>query len=234
MNESGESPCPHCGAWLMGEGCPRCGFGDLALERQLREKPPATIQIGPLGEGSSARRRKDSTRPGGRSRRLAGWLAAVVIVLLIGWMASGVLRSTRSEAQPPDTTTTTTTASPEAQALAELERLYADDRRKDVIRGQWVAQVASGQVGERGATAVALLNAHRGLADSPAFGSKVRLIQQGDWGRTTASDPPMWVSVVDLGARSEPQVLQWCDAQKLTDGGALALGCLPRQLKLKE
>ncbi len=172
-------------------------------------------------------------------------MAAPVIVTVTTTLAPGA-----AQPAPPRSVTVTPTPAPAPSspppvdprqaAIDTLERLVAQDAASRPVRGQWVAQLASKYEGihddlvrPEPYTVPEILAEHQALRGNPVFGSSVRLLHQGDWGRIGPHDPPMWVTVVDLNAPSAAVVRSWCEAHFSERGKALENVCMPRQLTRK-
>ena len=129
---------------------------------------------------------------------------------------------------------------PRRAASDRLEELLRQDATRHVVRGQWVAQLASKYEGivdplvrPEPFTLPEILAEHEALRSNPVFGASVRLLQQGDWGRAAAHDPPMFVTVADINAGSADAVRAWCQAHFAQRGRALENVCYVRQLTLR-
>ena len=108
------------------------------------------------------------------------------------------------------------------------------------MRGQWVAQLASKfegiydpMVRAEAYTLPEIVAEHQALRNNPVFGSSVRLLRQGDWGKIGPHDPTMWVTVADIDAPSAAVARSWCEAHFTQRGKALENVCMPRQLTVK-
>ncbi len=129
---------------------------------------------------------------------------------------------------------------PRRAASDRLEELARQDATRNVVRGQWVAQLASKYEGivdplvrPEPFTLPEILAEHEALRSNPVFGASVRLLHQGDWGRAAAHDPPMFVTVADINAGSADAVRAWCQAHFAQRGRALENVCYVRQLTLR-
>jgi len=143
----------------------------------------------------------------------------------------------------PQTPTPTETALTEEEertlALTTLDEMVLADRALRPVRGQWVAQLASKFEGvvdtsQQSApfTVPQILDEvelHRG---NPEYGHLVRLILQGDWGKSEAGSQPLWVTVVDLDYSNREAVLAWCEDHFTQRGEDLLNVCYPRELHL--
>jgi hypothetical protein len=141
---------------------------------------------------------------------------------------------------PTDVPTTKSAEELRSEAYATLEQIVADDRSRSPIRGQWVAQLASKSEGIVDTTQKAtpftlpdILDEITSLKQNPVFGSLVRVVHQGDWGRSTAGEKPMWVTFADLNASSRANVVAWCTQHFTERGQALLNICYPRQMFVK-
>lgn len=145
---------------------------------------------------------------------------------------------TPSSTPPPSSTPAPTPpVDPRQAAYDRLEELVRQDSTKNVVRGQWVAQLASKYEGivdplvrTQPYTVPEILAEHEALRSHPEFGPSVRLLHQGDWGRAPAHNPPMWVTVADFDARSAAAVRAWCESRFPQRGKALENVCYARQL----
>ena len=149
------------------------------------------------------------------------------------------------ESQSPAPTPTPTPTGPSpvalrAAALAELEQIVADDRKQTPVRGQWVAQLASKTEGivdtKQQMTPFTLpdiLAEIKSLQLNEDYGTKVRVVHQGDWGGTKSGSKPMWVTVADIDVASKADVVAWCNDHFDERGTDLLNVCYPRRLKLK-
>jgi hypothetical protein len=142
--------------------------------------------------------------------------------------ASSTAPSAPPSTPPPD---------PRRAASDRLEELARQDATRNVVRGQWVAQLASKYEGivdplvrPEPFTLPEILAEHEALRLNPVFGASVRLLRQGDWGRAAAHDPPMFVTVADINAGSADAVRAWCEAHFAQRGRALENVCYVRQL----
>ena len=143
---------------------------------------------------------------------------------------------------PPPVTPVTPPPTPSARAVAyaKLEKYWAEDAKRPVVRGQWVAMLASKREGivdptqqPEPFTVPDILAEHERLRNNPVFGSYVRMVHLGDWGTTQPESPPMWVTVADLNASTKANAQRWCEAHFTERGTALANICTPRQMRLK-
>lgn len=143
----------------------------------------------------------------------------------------------------PSVEITTSTPDPPTEeqlreaALATLEDMVTADRSRDPVRGQWVAQLASKYEGvvdesqqDEPFTIPDILDEVLIARQSPEYGHLVRVIHQGDWGRSEPGAQTMWVTVVDLDYRSREDVVQWCEDHFSQRGEALLNVCYAREL----
>lgn len=135
--------------------------------------------------------------------------------------------------------TTTPAALSDEQAYANLERVVAEDKLKNPVRNQWVAQVASKYEGivdtSQRPTPFTLVDIWTEIErwrNVPEYGSQVRVVHLGDWAGTSPHNPPMWVTFVDIDAGSKAAVTSWCEARFEQRGKALLNICYPRQMRI--
>jgi len=70
------------------------------------------------------------------------------------------------------------------------------------------------------------------MRDNSEYGSLVRVVHQGDWGKSTPGPKPMWVTFVDLDASSREEVVSWCESHFTERGKALLNVCYPREMHI--
>lgn len=147
---------------------------------------------------------------------------------------------------PPETTTPTPTETVLTEeeersiALTTLDDMVLADRARQPVRGQWVAQLASKFEGvvdtsrqPEPFTIPQILDevvAHR---SNPEYGELVRVILQGDWGKSEPGPKTLWVTVADLDFDSRETALAWCGDHFSQRGEDLLNVCYPRQLHLR-
>lgn len=142
--------------------------------------------------------------------------------------------------QSPTTTETALTEEEErALALTTLDGMVLADRALQPVRGQWVAQLASKFEGVVDTSQQAdpftvpqILSEVELHKSNPEYGDLVRLILQGDWGKSEAGSQPLWVTVVDLSYSNREAVLAWCEDHFTQRGEDLLNVCYPRELHL--
>lgn len=125
-------------------------------------------------------------------------------------------------------------------ALTTLDDMVLADRVRQPVRGQWVAQLASKFEGvvdtsqqPEPFTIPQILDevvAHR---SNPKYGDLVRVILQGDWGKSEPGPKTLWVTVADLDFDNRETVLAWCEDHFSQRGEDLLNVCYPRQLHLR-
>lgn len=143
--------------------------------------------------------------------------------------------------EPANPTPTVLTESEQQElALITLEEMVEADRAHSPVRGQWVAQLASKYEGvvdttqqDEPFTLKEILDEVNEARDNPEFGDLVRVIHQGDWGKSEPGPQTMWVTVVDVDYRSRDAVVEWCEDHFSEGGDALLNVCYPRQLHLR-
>jgi hypothetical protein len=118
--------------------------------------------------------------------------------------------------------------------------LVAKDASTPTVRGQWVAQLSSKTEGivdktlQPGPfTVPQILAEHLRFRGDQSFGSLVRLVHLGDWGRLATPASPMWVTVADIDATSAADVTAWCESHFSQRGKSLDNVCLASRLKIK-
>ncbi len=190
----------------------------------------------------------------GRWRWLAAGAAALVVLGALGLVLSrngsttsppSTAGASRSESRSASTGSHTSKSSApsltpkqkRAAAYHTLQHMVAADARKDPVRGQWVAQLASkyeGVVDKRQQstpfTVPQILAEVNRARHNPEYGSTVRVLHQGDWAGSTAGSRVMWVTVADLDLTSRDEVVTWCRHHFRQRGAALLDVCYPRQL----
>ncbi len=159
-----------------------------------------------------------------------------------GGQASAAAPSPRV-APSPSPTPSPTPPSPEqlrATAIDTLEAMVVNDRARNPIRGQWVAQLASKYEGVSDPlqqstpfTVPQILDEVNRLRSNPDYGSLVRVVHQGDWGNSTAGPLTMWVTFADIDYPSKADVQAWCEARFTQRGDELSDVCDPRQMTVK-
>ncbi|SDC38193.1 hypothetical protein SAMN05660690_1196 [Geodermatophilus telluris] len=136
------------------------------------------------------------------------------------------------------------TASPEEQALADLQALRDESLARVVLDGRWVAQVASKDVGITDPLQTAANGTHQFFAADILQESRAALsvvedpsdlyvLWSTDFGRaSTAPDgDPYWVTLVDGDFASEGAVDAWCaGAYPQLSAEQLANTCVGRTL----
>lgn len=122
-------------------------------------------------------------------------------------------------------------------ALRTLEEMVVRDRGLDPVRGQWVAQLASKYEGvvdlsqqSDPFTIPDILDEVMAARNNPDYGHLVRVIHQGDWGRSEPGPATMWVTVADLDGSSREEIVRWCESRFTQRGEALLNVCYPREL----
>lgn len=121
------------------------------------------------------------------------------------------------EAAPPEPTPT---EDPRDVAYAALEAQVAADAALTPVRDQWVAVIDSKYEGlvdpviqAEPFTVEQIKTMHDEYRTNPEWGSKVRLLHNGDWGERKERRF-MWVTIVDLDMSSKDDVTSWCRANR--------------------
>lgn len=131
----------------------------------------------------------------------------------------------------------TTAPAPTVSAGQQLSDQVTSDLSTVSIDGHWVAQISSKRLGSVDPTIQPgpfsyddIWAEHQTFRTQP-YGSMVRLLRQGDFGKTPAKPPTVWITIADLNAGSKAAVESWCSANfSPPPGKDMDWVCRPRQL----